>query len=143
MKSYEVFLFARPDEKRAIERALISVVGPIYTSMPALGRGSNGGFEYDVKKRSPIARLFSRPALSLFLPKAAYYVAVGEDEVDPLLAAVSGALASEAGPDDCGRGLAVVCPIEAQYPIQLEVPDRDEASVDNYTATDPASVRIA
>ncbi|MEK7795440.1 MAG: hypothetical protein AAB353_12965 [Candidatus Hydrogenedentota bacterium] len=143
MKSYEVFLFARPEEKRAIERALISVVGPIYTAMPALGRGANGGIEYDVKKRSAVARLFSRPALSLFLPKAAYYVAVGEDDVDPLLAAVSGALASEAGPDDCGRGLAIVCPIEAQYPIDLEFPDRDEASVDNDTAIGPASMRTA
>ena len=116
----EVFLFARPEEKPAIERALISVIGPMYTAMPVLGRGSKGGVEYGTKKGSPVARLFSRPALSSFLPKVAYYVVVDEGEVESLLTAVCGTLASE----------AFVCPIDGQYAIRLEPLEQGDKSED-------------
>jgi len=116
----EVFLFARPEEKPAIERALTSVIGPMFTVLPALGRGSNGGVENGMKKDSLIGRLFSRPALSSFLPKISYYFVLHEEDVDDVLEAVHGALAAEGGPEDCGRGLAIICPIEAQHAINLE-----------------------
>lgn len=117
----EIFLFARPEEKPAIERALISVVGSRYTVMPALGRGSKGGIEYRLTAGSPLARLFARPALSSFLPKIAYYLVLDEEDVDYVLSAVHGTLASEGGPGDCGRGLAIVCPIDGQYSIDQVV----------------------
>lgn len=130
----EVFLFARPEDKPAIERALISVMGPMYTVMPVLGRGSKGGVEYGTKIGSPVARLFSRPALSSFLPKVAYYVVVDEGEVESLLTAVCRTLASEGGPSDCGRGLAFVCPIDGQYAIRLEPLEQDDKSEDAHAA---------
>ncbi len=126
----EIFLFARPEEKPAIERALISVIGPMYTVMPALGRGSKGGVEYGMKTGSPLARMFARPALSSFLPKIAYYVVVDEGDVEYVLTAVCGSLASEGGPDDCGRGLAIVCPIEGQYSIDQVVHGSADLSED-------------
>ena len=129
----EVFLFARPEEKPAIERALISVIGPMYTAMPVLGRGSKGGVEYGTKIDSPVARWFSRPALSSFLPKIAYYLVLDEEDVDYVLSAVHGTLASEGGPDDCSRGLAIVCPIDRQYSIDQVV----LGQADIYEGTDP------
>lgn len=139
----EIFLFARPEEKSAIERALVSVIGPMYTVMPALGRGSKGGVEYDTTTRSPIARLFARPSLSSFLPKTAYYIVVDEGEVECVLTAVRGTLASEGGPDDCGRGLAIVCPIEGQYSIRLELSEQADASedIDAMILTNPAEAK--
>ena len=130
MKLNEVFLFARPEEKRAIEGALISMVGPLYTVMPALGRGSKGATAYGSAAESAITRFFSRPALSSFLPKTLFYLVVEEEIVDPLLKAISGALAAEGGPDDCGRGLAIVCPIDAQHGININPPKQDDASED-------------
>ena len=126
----EIFLFSRPEEKWAIERALIRVIGPMYTVMPALGRGSKGGVEYGMKTRSLVTRLFARPALSSFLPKTAYYVVVDEADVEYILTAVCGSLASEGGPDDCGRGLAIVSPIDDQYSIQLKLPGQANVSED-------------
>ena len=117
----EIFLFARPEEKPAIERALLSVIGPMYTVMPVLGRGSKGGIEYRLTSGSPLARLFARPALSSFLPKIAYYLVLDEEDVDYVLSAVHGTLASEGGPDDCSRGLAIMCPIDRQYSIDQVV----------------------
>ena len=137
----EVFLFARPEEKPAIERALISVIGPMYTAMPVLGRGSKGGVEYGTKIDSPVARWFSRPALSSFMPKVAYYVVVDEGEVESLLTAVCGTLASEGGPHDCGRGLAFVCPIDGQYAIHLEPPEQGDISEDTRAAIRSTGVR--
>ena len=118
----EVFLFVRPEERHAVERALISVVGPRYTAMPALGRGSNGGVEYGTKKHTPLSRLFARPALASFLPKTAYYFVLDEHEVDYALSAIRGTLASEGGPSDCGRGLAIVAPVEMQRSISADLP---------------------
>ena len=62
----EVFLFARPEETPAIERALLSVLGHLYTAMPALGRGSKGGIEYGRGAGSAVARLFSRMDTGFF-----------------------------------------------------------------------------
>ena len=126
----EVFLFARPEEKHAIERALISVIGPMYTAMPALGRGSKGGVEYRLTSGSPLARLFARPALASFLPKIAYYLVLDEEDVDYVLSAVRGTLASEGGPDDCGRGLAIVCPLHEQHSIDQVVQGHVDATED-------------
>lgn len=123
----EIFLFVRPEEKPAIERALVSVIGPGYTVMSALGRGSNGGVESRARSGSVVARWFSRPALSSFLPKATYYFVLEEDDVDYVLSAVRGCLASEGGSDDCGRGLAIVCPIDEQRSIQVELPTQAKA----------------
>lgn len=117
----EVFLFARPEEKPAIERALISVIGSMYTVMPALGRGSKGGVEYGMTGGSRLTRLFARPALASFLPKIVYYFVLDEAEVDYVLSTVHGTLASEGGPSDCGRGLAIVCPSDGQYAIDRVV----------------------
>lgn len=114
----EVFLFVRPEEKPAVERALRCVIGPMYNAMVALGRGSKGGVEYGRSGASPIVRFFSRPALASFLPKTVYYFVVEDEDVDYVLDAVQGTLASEGGPDDCGRGLAIVCPLETQYSIE-------------------------
>jgi len=113
----EVFLFVRPEEKPAVERALTCVIGPMYSAMAALGRGSKGGVEYGRAGGSPIARFFKRPALASFLPKTVYYFVIGDEDVDYVLDAVQGTLASEGGPDDCGRGLAIVCPLQSQFSI--------------------------
>ena len=98
--------------------------------MPALGRGSKGGVESGTSPGSRIARFFTRPALSSFLPKTVFYVVVEEDDVDYLLTAVCGTLASEGGPTDCGRGLAIVSPIEGQFGIHDEVTGLADETVD-------------
>ena len=103
------------------------MVGPMFTVMPTLGRGSKGATAYGASAGSPITRFFSRPALSSFLPKTTFYLVVEEEIVDPLLKAISGALAAEGGPDDCGRGLAIVCPIDAQHGININPPQHDDA----------------
>ena len=134
LKLSEVFLFVRPEEKPAVERALTCVIGPRYNSMAALGRGSKGGVEYGRAGGSPIARFFKRPALASFLPKTAYYFVVADADVDYILDAVQGTLASEGGPDDCGRGLAIVCPLETQFSIEEIVQGKTSALQDRDAA---------
>jgi len=98
----------------------------IAAAMSALGRGSKGGIESGTSHRSPLARLFARPALSSFLPKIVYYFVLEDEDVEYVLSAVHSTLASEGGPDDCGRGLAIVSAIDAQYGIELELSPRGD-----------------
>jgi nitrogen regulatory protein PII len=115
----ELYLLVRPEEKYAVERALQSVVGPIYSSFTGLGRGTSGGVSYADGKRRPWWSLKRERHLSIFLPKVIFYLVVAAADADEVVSAVTHALRAEGGPTDCGRGFGVVMPMEGDSPIEL------------------------
>lgn len=101
----EIQLIIRPEEKYAVERALQSVVPPVYATMSALGRG---GHEERADRRWSWKR---KRQLAAFLPKTIFVLVVPEGYVEPILRAVRAALRLAGGPEDCGTGFAIVSPI--------------------------------
>lgn len=123
----ELYLLVRPEEKYAVERALQSVVGPIYSSFTGLGRGTSGGIAYAGARRRWWSLKRERH-LSLFLPKVIFYLVVAEADAADILSAVTHALRAEGGPTDCGRGFGVVMPMEGDSPIELGHKIRSEGA---------------
>ncbi len=117
----ELFLLIRPEERSAVETGLLSVVGPIYTVMQVQGRGSEGGLRYEEEAKKK-RWSWKKESLSIFLPKLMYYLVVPEELVDELLRAVGVALRMYGGPDHCGFGFAMVCPLEDEIPINGIIP---------------------
>jgi len=106
----ELYLVVRPEERYTVERAIQSVVPPIYTELHALGRGD---YFYD-RERFSWAK---REQRAQFLPKTVLFLLVPESYVTPLLRAVSAALKIAGGPEDCGMGFAAVLPVEGELVI--------------------------
>jgi DNA-binding transcriptional ArsR family regulator/nitrogen regulatory protein PII len=108
----EIYMIVRPEERYPVERALQSVVPPIYHTMHAVGRG--GHLEEGSRRRWSWRR---REELTQFLPKTIVFVMVPESYVGPVLRAVGAALRLEGGPEDCGAGFAAVLPVGADHVI--------------------------
>jgi nitrogen regulatory protein PII len=108
--SSEVYLVVRPEEKQAVETAIQTVAGAVYTTYNVLGRGAGGGLRYGASK----SRLFSflRPSThaAAFLPKVAFYLVVPDAAADVVLERVGAALRIAGGPELYARGLGIVAP---------------------------------
>lgn len=97
----ELSLFVRAEDKYVAERALQSVVPPVYTVQDALGRGPTSAQVHPSGFRPVVL-------LSLVLP---------ESYVDAAVASVQAALRLEGGPSAHGNGLAVVSPLGEEIVI--------------------------
>lgn len=118
----EIYLIVRPEEKRELERALSSVVAPVYSTIQALGRGSQGGLSYGARPKRffGIGRRASPKAT--FLPKTIFHLVVPEELVAPIVRAASEVLRQRGGPEDCGLGVAIVADIEEEIAIDGRAP---------------------
>lgn len=97
----ELSFFVRAEEKYVIERALQSVVPPVYTVQDALGRGPTSAQIHPAGFRPVVI-------VSLVVPES--YVA-------PVVGSVQAALRLEGGPSAHGNGLAVVSPLGEEIVI--------------------------
>ena len=97
-------IFVRPEEKYPVERALQSVIPPVYTCVDAVGRGD----------RSPERRAQLGKTL---LPKVGFILTIPESYLEPVLEAVASVLKMEGGPGACGTGWALVCPVAEEVVI--------------------------
>lgn len=113
----ELYLIVRPEEKRAVTTCLDSFVGPVYTTIPGLGRGYNG-LTYQAKRRSLIQRLWrNTEPLTVFLPKVVLYLVLPCDAVDELMSAIQQTLRTAGGPANCARGFGFIVPVGDQVVI--------------------------
>lgn len=120
----ELYVIIRPEERYAVERALQSIVPPIYASMSATGRGAYWEDKQSVKQRRWSWR--RREQLAAFLPKTILFMAVPETYVNSLLKAVGAALRHEGGPDDCGTGFAMVLGVDEEIVIGAQAAGPDK-----------------
>jgi hypothetical protein len=83
----ELYVVVRPEEKRAVMLTLDALVGPVYTTIAAVGRG-HSGLTYEGKKAtSLVKRLWGNiEALTVFLPKAIFYLVIPRASADEVLA---------------------------------------------------------
>ncbi|MCC6648907.1 MAG: hypothetical protein IT374_25500 [Polyangiaceae bacterium] len=110
----EVYLVVRPEERRAVERALDAQLPPVVTSFHALGRGRGGGLRHEgATGWWP----FGRARAGEFLPKVVFYLAVPARLVDDVVDAVTTALRGECGAVDHGLGAVFVLPAEREIPV--------------------------
>lgn len=97
----ELSLFVRAEEKYVVERALQSVIPPVYVTSDALGRGPTSA------QLEP----------GRFRPIVVFSLVVPESYVDPVVGSVQAALRLEGGPSSRGNGLAVVSPLGEEIVI--------------------------
>ncbi len=110
----EIYVVVRPEEKYAVERAMQSIIPPVYTCMHATGRGGYWEPATSKKRRWTWRKRQERTA---FLPKVIFTVLVPESHVTALLRAVSSALRLEGGPDESGTGFAAVMAAEREIVV--------------------------
>lgn len=127
----EIYLIVRPEEKRELERALSLVVAPVYSTIHALGRGSQGGLSYGEAPKRFFG--FGRRASpkATFLPKTLFHLIVPEELVAPIVRAASDVLRRRGGPEDCGLGVAIVADVEEEIAIDGYAPNRSRRRDDS------------
>lgn len=111
----ELYIIIRPEERYPVERAIQSVVPPVYSTLNAVGRGAYWEPAPDTRR---MRWAFNRKKqLSEFLPKVILMMVVPEPYVEPLLTAVSAALRLQGGPEECGTGFAAVLGVESELVV--------------------------
>lgn len=110
----ELYVVVRPEEKYAVERAMQTIIPPVYFCMSAVGRGGYGEPGGGGKRRWTWRK---REARAAFLPKTIFTVLVPESHVAALLRAIGATLRLEGGPSDCGTGFAAVLGAEEEIVI--------------------------
>jgi nitrogen regulatory protein PII len=106
----ELYLVVRREEGPAVETAIQTVAGAVYTTMQVLGRGPGGGLQY-TRARKQRLPLFGAPKPDgVFLPKLAFYLVIPTDMTDTVLERVGAALRLTGAPGNFAQGLGIVLP---------------------------------